>query len=205
MNNIIHNTAIIEDGVIIGKNNYIGPFCYIKSGTIIGNNNRFEGYCSIGTTPEYYGKNYKETNVIIGNNNIFREFVIITNGTNINTIIKNNIILLNKTYIAHDSFIDDNVTCSCNVSIAGFVSIMKGANIGMCVNIHQNCIVGAYSMLGMGTIVTKKSIIEPGKIYVGNPAKYLKDNIIGLAKSEIDKNTLLKYEKEFYVKLKVIK
>ena len=39
--NDIHPTAVIEDCVKMGDNNYIGPFCYFTGGTEIGSNNRF--------------------------------------------------------------------------------------------------------------------------------------------------------------------
>jgi len=40
-------------------------------------------------------------------------------------------------------------------------------------------------MVGMGTVITKNTQITPGKIYVGSPAKYLKENLIGLERSNI--------------------
>jgi hypothetical protein len=45
-------------------------------------------------------------------------------------------------------------------------------------------------MLGMGTIVTKKSTILPGNTYVGSPAKYLKKNTIALTRNSIDESML---------------
>ena len=45
--NIIHPTAIIEDGVEVGEGNCIGPYCIIRTGTTIGDNNRFEAFVSI--------------------------------------------------------------------------------------------------------------------------------------------------------------
>jgi len=50
--NIIHPTAIIGDFVILGDNNYIGPYCYITGNTVIGDNNRFEAFCTIGTSAQ---------------------------------------------------------------------------------------------------------------------------------------------------------
>ena len=51
--NDIHPTAVIEDCVEMGEDNYIGPFCYFTGKVEIGNNNRFEAYCSIGSRAEH--------------------------------------------------------------------------------------------------------------------------------------------------------
>jgi UDP-N-acetylglucosamine acyltransferase len=45
-------------------------------------------------------------------------------------------------------------------------------------------------MIGMGTIVTKSSRIEPGNIYVGSPSKLLKSNNVGLERNNIDNDKL---------------
>lgn len=41
--NFIHKTAIVGVNVVIGKGNYIGPYCLITGGTIIGNRTDPEG------------------------------------------------------------------------------------------------------------------------------------------------------------------
>jgi len=190
-NNLIHPTAIIGENVTLGENNYIGPYCYITGDTIIGDNNRFEAYCSIGTPPEHrdYFTN-SAFNVIIGNNNIVREFVTINAGTIRNTILKNNTIILRNSYIGHDSIIENKVNLSCNVLIGGHSYIMEGVNMGLGSICHQFKIIGAYSMIGMGTIVTKNSKIEPGNIYIGSPSRFLKENTIGLERNNINKEYL---------------
>lgn len=185
-NNIIHPTAIIDNGVIIGENNYIGPYCYITGNTQIGDNNRFEAYCSIGTPPEHRdhfdNHPYK---VIIGNNCTIREFVTINSGTIRNTILGNNIVMLRNSHIGHDSIIEDRVNLSCNVLIGGHSYIMEGVNMGLGSMCHQFSIIGAYSMIGMGAVVVKTNRINPGETYVGNPAKFLKENKIGLARNGV--------------------
>lgn len=191
-NNFIHPTSIIEEGCKIGKNNYIGPFCYIKSNTIIGNNNRIEGYCSIATPAEH--KNYFNSQsgfVVIGNNNVIREFVTINAGTIRKTVIGDNNIFLRTSHIGHDSIIEDRVTLSCDSLIGGHSYIMEGCNFGLGAICHQYSIIGAYSMLGMGSVVTKKSNILCGEIHIGIPAKFLKKNEIGLSRNNISEDKLI--------------
>jgi UDP-N-acetylglucosamine acyltransferase len=189
--NFIHPTSIVSNSVSLGNNNYIGPFCYITGNTIIGDNNRFESHCSIGTPAEH--RDYfifKEGKTVIGNNNIFREFTTVNAGTKDITILKNNIIMLRNSYIGHDCIIEDKVNLSCNVLIGGHSHLMEGCNFGLGAICHQFSIIGAYSMIGMGAIITKNTQITPGKIYVGSPAKYLKENLIGLERNNINDTQL---------------
>lgn len=189
--NHIHETAILGPNVKLGSNNYIGPYCYIIGNTIIGDNNRFEAYCSIGTAAEHrdfftfeYGK------TIIGDNNVFREFTTVNAGSISSTILKNNITMLRNSHVGHDCFLDNKVTLSCNVLLGGHSHIMEGSNFGLGSICHQYSIIGAYTMIGMGCVITKSSDIVPGNVFIGSPAKMLRQNTIGLQRNNIDDNKL---------------
>ena len=202
-NNKIHPTAIIGPNVTLGSNNYIGPYCYIESNTIIGDNNRFEAFCSIGTPPE--NKGYFESftgKLIIGNNNIIREYTSINAGSTKETRIGNNNIFLKNVYIAHDSILENDILLSSNVLIAGYVYIMDKVNMGMGSKCHQLTKIGACSMIGMNTTITKTTPILPGNVYVGTPAKFLKSNDYGIKKYNL---SLLDVEiyTELYNKIKI--
>ena len=192
LSNVIHPTAVIGDDVELGEDNYIGPFCYFTGKVEIGNNNRFEAYCSIGGRAEHIKHWHKDGRTMIGSDGIFREYSIINSGTNDDlTFIDDNVIMLNKAYVAHDCVIEDGVTLSCGVKIGGNVNVMKESNLGMGVTVHQYQVIGSWSMLGMGCVVPKKSRIEPGKTWVGNPARSLNTNMYALNKSDIDEFVLL--------------
>jgi len=177
MKNKIHETAIIHENVKMGINNTIGPFCVIKGNTIIGDNNTFESHCSIGSEPEhkdYFGKNNKGLN--IGDNNIIREYVTINSGCKRKTIINNNIVLLRGSHVGHDSIILDDCTISCNVLIGGHSFISNNVNMGLGAICHQYTKIAPYSMIGMGSVITKSTIPHPFGVYVGVPSKYIKEN-----------------------------
>lgn len=196
--NFIHPTAVVDTDVVLGSNNYIGPFCYITGKTTIGDNNRFEAYCSIGTPPEHIGHFDKtDGRVSIGNDNIFREQTKIQSGATRCTHIGNYIKMLCGVYIAHDSIIGDNTLLSANVIIAGYSILMPGVHFGIGSMCHQFSVVGAYSMIGMGSVITKKTEIKPGGVYIGSPARYFKSNEIGLQKSKIDIRELDTFNKQY--------
>ena len=194
--NLIHRTATISHNVMLGKNNYIGANCYLVD-CVIGDDNRFEAFCSIGTPPEYKS-HFTEGDwgiVFIGDNNVFREFVTINAGTKHNTTIGNNSWFLKGSHVGHDSLIMDNCTLSCNALVGGHSILMQGVNMGLGSICHQFSILGCYSMLGMGTIVVKKSQIEPFKIFIGNPAKYLKSNSVAIERNSFNSDDILRFQK----------
>ena len=173
-NNLIHVTAIINwKKISIGKNNIIGPYA------VIGNFAQHPKSKSSGI-------------IEIGNNNIFNEYVNIHLPTKNKkkTSIGNNNYIMNSTTIDHDCTIENNVGLSSNVILGGNVYVMNGAQLGIKVCVHQNQIIGSYSMIGMNSFITKKLKVIPGYKFYGKPAKRKTKNLIGLKKNKINNNNL---------------
>ena len=183
--NHIRPTAVIDDMVEMGEGNYVGPFCYLAGYLQIGNKNRFEAHCAVGTRPEHTDYN-KPGFCRIGDDNWIREFTTINSGTDNVTTVGSKILMLNKAYVAHDCVIEDGTTLSCGVKLGGNVHVMRDSNLGMGAAIHQYQVIGSWSMIGMGGVVPKKSRIEPGHTWVGNPARRLKTNMYALDKLNVD-------------------
>ena len=180
-NNLVHPTAVIDwKKVIIGKNNKIGPY------VVIGNDAQHP-----------YKKSSGKIKII--ENNIFNEYCNIHLPTSLKKVthIGNNNYFMNSVTIDHDCFIENDVILSSNVILGGNVYIMKGAQLGIRTSVHQNQIIGSYSMIGMNSIITKKKLIEPGYIFYGKPVKKVKSNTIGLKKHNITKNKLFNELKRF--------
>lgn len=172
--NFIHKSAIINwTKLSIGKNNIIGPY------VVIGN---------IAQHP----KSKSSGKIIIGSNNIINEYCNIHLPTKIKkiTFIGDDNFIMNSTTVDHDCTIENNVTISSGVTLGGNVYLMKGSQLGMRVSVHQNQIIGSYSMIGMNSFITKKTKILPGFTYFGKPAKKIKKNLLGLKRNKINKNKL---------------
>ena len=172
--NYIHHTAIINwKSLIIGKGNTIGPY------VVIGNEAQWKGKKSTGK-------------IIIGNNNVFNEYTNIHLPTKLKkkTFIGNNNYIMNSTTIDHDCYLEDFLVISSNVILGGNIHIMKHANLGIKTIVHQNQVIGSYSMIGMGSIITKKKKILPGYVYYGKPVKKIKKNIFSLKKNKISDKKL---------------
>lgn len=197
--NLVHMTAWIHPDAKIGTGNKIGQYCYLGPNVTIGDNNRLEGHCSIGTPGEHKEHFNHFGEVKIGSNNIIREFTTINSGTFRATSLGDRNIMLRGSHLSHDSIVETDVTISCNVLIGGESYIMKGANLALGCILHQRQVVGSYSMIGMGGIVPKKLDIIPGNIYVGNPAKFLKKNDVGLHRARTTEQQLLEEIKRWTV------
>lgn len=180
----------MDDEAVLGKNNYVGPFCYIGPGVTIGNNNLIQGHASIGTPAEHRDYFTESGPIRIGNHNIIREFVTINSPTTKVTQMGNQCVLLRGSHLSHDSILEDYVNLSCNVLIGGDSYVMEFANLGLGAIIHQRQVIGSYCMIGAGAIVTKGLDCLPGKVYVGNPARYLKVNSIGLQRNNVDEHVI---------------
>ena len=185
--NIVHQTAVIGDRVEIGRGNYIGPYCVIYDDVVIGDNNRFENHVSVGSPAEkrgFFGPS-DGCGVVIGNGNILREFVTVNAGTRRKTRMGDSCIMLRGSHLSHDTVIEDGANISCVAMIGGESYVMTGANLGLGAILHQFSVVGSYAMIGMGAVCTKTLGIVPGGVFVGNPAKLLKTNTIGLERNNV--------------------
>ena len=70
--------------------------------------------------------------------------------------------------------IGDNVSIAHNAIIHG-AKIHKNVLIGMGAIVMDFAEIGENSIIAAGAIVLSKTIVEPGSVYGGNPAKKLKD------------------------------
>ena len=134
-------------------------------------------------------ENKKNTGkIIIGNNNVFNEYTNIHLPTSLKrkTFIGNNNYIMNSSTIDHDCYLEDDIVLSSNVILGGNIHIMKNANLGIKTIVHQNQVIGSFSMIGMGSIITKKKKILPGYIYYGKPVKKVKKNLLSLKKNKIN-------------------
>lgn len=188
--NVIHPTTLIHPAAKIGKRNTFGPYCVVEEGVEIGDDNQFTSYVSIGMPAEHKDYFKKLGRVRVGSRNVVREFVTVHSSTKGVTRVGSDCILLKGCYISHDSVIEDRVTVSINAMMGGETYVMTGANLGMGCVLHQRQVVGSYAMIGMGAVAPKKAELMPGGVYVGNPARFIKQNLVGLERGRVGADAL---------------
>ena len=176
--NTIHDTAIIELGARIGKNNYIGAYTIIKSNVVIGDNNYIGDACIIGDKPEKKGCYNSDKKVLIGNNNRLTKQVTIDIGTDRHTVITDNCTLLKNVHVGHDAVILNTCTLACNVVIGGFAILNPYVNIGLNSSVHPRADIPKGSMIGCNSMY-KGSSSDVFYTWVGSPAKVVKFNKLG--------------------------
>lgn len=219
-NVIISAVGIIEDNVKIGNNVIlegdinIGSGTKIDHGTIIrgkikiGKNNWIYPYCVFGTGPQHVS--FKEKNVQnsitkfgiieIGNNNIIREYTTVHLPTvKKKTFVGSNCYIMAYCHIAHDAIIHDNIVMANKTTLSGFVEIFDNANLGLGIDVHQFCKIGAHSMIGMGNSISKD--VLPFSLI--NKQQFTKINTIGLKRNKIKKSEINKIEKIYEEKFPI--
>jgi UDP-3-O-[3-hydroxymyristoyl] glucosamine N-acyltransferase len=86
----------------------------------------------------------------------------------------NNVILWSGNHIGHQTKIEDNCFISSHVVISGFCTIGANSFLGVNSSFNDEINFGKDGVTGNSTVVVKHT--EPGKIYVGSPAKAIKSS-----------------------------
>jgi len=195
----IHQTAIVENGAVLGDDVTIGAFsiigpnvkigqgttveshCVIEGHTTIGKNNKIFSHAVLGTIPQDLKFHGEDVELIIGDNNTIREFTLFNPGTKGGgsiTKIGNGNLFMGYVHIAHDCIIGDNCILANVATLAGHVECEDNVVIGGLAAIHQFCKIGTQSMIGGGSIVVQD--IPPFCNTEGNRATIRGLNLTGL-------------------------
>jgi UDP-N-acetylglucosamine acyltransferase len=181
MNNI-HSSVVIIGDVSFGKNNTILPYAVLIGPLEIGNNNWIGPHVVIGT-PGEDTKNPRHDSsnklIIIGNNNIIREHVAIQKPCYENiTQIGDEAFLMHGSHVPHDAILWNKVTLAPNVVVGGICKLLTGCNIGMGASLHQNCVIGHYSIVATNAAAIKN--VKPFSRFI--PGKPISVNIYAIKK-----------------------
>jgi UDP-N-acetylglucosamine acyltransferase len=148
--------VIIGKNVSIGKGTKVGPHAVIGDWSEIGENNQIFHQSSVGAPPQDLKYRGEETWTRIGDNNIIREFATIHRGTPTGhgeTIVGNGNLFMAYSHVAHDCRIGNGVVMANVATLAGHVTVEDNVILGGLVAVHQFSTIGAYAMIGGGTLV----------------------------------------------------
>lgn len=98
-------------------------------------------------------------------------FIFENNVIQYHVVIGDNTILWSGNHIGHRSTIGANCFLASHVVISGYCTIGESCFLGVNCCIGNNLSVGQDCVLGAGAVIVRDA--EPGKVYVGNPAKAL--------------------------------
>lgn len=145
-----HETAVIDDGTIVGEGSSIWHFSHLMKGCIIGKN------CTIGQNV------FIASTVVLGNN----------------VKVQNNVSLYDGVVCEDDVFLGPSCVCTNVINPRSAVSrknefkptvIKKGATIGANATLVCGITVHAFAFVAAGAVVTKD--VPAYALMMGNPAK----------------------------------
>ncbi|TNF45303.1 MAG: acyl-ACP--UDP-N-acetylglucosamine O-acyltransferase [Epsilonproteobacteria bacterium] len=199
---LIHTSAVVEEGAILGENVSVGPFAYIgpnvKIGdntqvaphavidgyTTIGKNNRIFPHAAVGTIPQDLKFAGEHVELIIGDNNTIREFTLLNPGTEGGgsvTKIGNGNLLMGYVHLGHDVIMGDNCILANGATLAGHVELGNHVVIGGLTPVHQFVHIGDFAMIGGASALSQD--IPPFCLAEGNRANLRGLNLTGLRRA----------------------
>ena len=217
---MIHPSAIVEDGAVIGKDVTIGPHAFVSRHAVIGDGVEImqgaivDGRTTIGegtkifynavvgSIPQDLKYHGEDVELIIGKNNIIREFTLINPGTaggGGKTIIGDGNLLMGYVHVAHDCRIGNGCILANAATLAGHVELGDHVVIGGMTPIHQFVKIGDYAMIAGASALSQD--IPPYCLAEGNRARLRGLNLTGLRRklgSEVI-NELKKAYKELFL------
>ncbi len=206
---VIHPTAIVADGAVLGAGVRVGPYsivgprvvlkdnvelvshAVIEGNTVIGAGSRIFPFASIGHEPQDLKFHGEDSRVEIGERCTIRESVTINPGTEgggMVTRIGNDCLIMASAHVAHDAILGNNVIMANYVGIAGHVHV--GDNVifgGTCV-IHQFTRIGSHAFIGAQSMVDGDVI--PYGMAVGNRAVLTGLNLVGLKRRGFERESI---------------
>ena len=207
----IHQTAIVQDGAVLGADVEVGPYASIGpdvrigDGTVVKQGAVIDGHTTIGEKCEIYpyacigmktqDLKYREGSVSyveIGNRSVIREFATVHLGTadGEKTVIGDDCLFMAYCHAAHGVILGNHVICSNSVQLAGDVHLQDWAIVGGCSASHQFCTVGAHAMVGgMCKIRQDFPPFMLGDMVDGS-MKVIGPNVVGLTRRGFSKDVI---------------
>lgn len=209
MTNLIHPSAVIEDGATIGADVRIGPFCFVGAGvtlgdgvelknhvsimgnTSIGEKTRVFPFASLGAEPQDLKFRGEETRLVIGARCAIREGVTMNPGTaggRMITEVGDDCTFLANSHVGHDCKVGNQVILSNNVMLAGHVTVGSFVIFGGGSAVIQFSRVGDHAFVG-GLSGVENDLIPYG-MAMGNRAHLAGLNLVGLKRRGFEREAI---------------
>ena len=160
-NTTIHHNVVIGEGVVLGEN------CVVKSCAVIGE----DGF---GFERDENGMPIRLVHlgtVIIGNNVEIGSLTTVCRGTLGDTLIEDHAKIDDHVHIAHNVTVRSGAMIIACAEVSGGVEVGEYAWIGPNASVIQQVKIGAGSVVGIGANVIRS--VDGGATVAGNPAKVL--------------------------------
>jgi UDP-N-acetylglucosamine acyltransferase len=190
--------ATIGEHVVIGRDCTVGASSIVDGWTTIGDGTQIFPMASIGLAPQDLKYKGEPTRLVIGRGNVFREFVTIHRGTagggGITSIGDDNLFMA-YAHVAHDCHVGSHTIFGNAATLGGHVTVEDFATISAYSGVHQFCRVGRHAFVGGYTVVTRDAL--PFAKTVGNRARIYGLNPIGLSRRGFSPETINKLRRAY--------
>ena len=193
---VVHPTAALADGVVIGPYSVIEENASIGEGTVLANNVTIRRNVSLGKgnvvhpcvvlggPPQDLGYRGDATMLRIGDENTIREHVTINIGTAKGgglTTIGNKNFLMTGCHIAHDCILEDEIIITNAVLLAGHILVERNAVLSGAAACHHFSTIGRFAFVGGLSRIVQDA--PPFMIVEGNPSRVRGVNAVGLKRA----------------------
>ena len=190
--------STIQGRVAIGPDTVIGPHVVIKEFTTIGARCRIFQFAALGEVPQDLKFKGEASSLILGDDNTVREFATMHRGTagggGVTRIGHDNLFMA-YTHVAHDCQVGNRVIMSNAATLAGHITVEDHAILGGLSAVHQFCHIGRHAFIGGCSAVHRD--VPPYAMAVGNRAKLVGLNLIGLKRSGLSDSTIQSLKKAY--------
>jgi len=182
--------VVLENGITLGRENYIGDYSDFGRNIVVGDKNRFNQYsnipknvrignrntfyvCTVGSAPQGQVHEDEGTSVEIGDDNLFREYVVINRGSRLmgidgKTKIGNRNKIFSQTHIGHDCIVGDDNEIVSGTFLGGHVRVGNRVRISGKCGVQQFVHIGNCAFIG-GMVGLEKNVLPYSRVE-GKPA-----------------------------------
>ncbi len=197
MNLDIHPTAIVEDGAQLGEGCVVHAYAIITRHVVLGEGVVVHPHAVVGGDPQDLSFDAATASgVRIGARTVIREHVTIHRATRPDgwTEVGADCFLMVGCHIAHDCSLADRVIVANNVLFAGHIHVDEGAFIGGGTGMHQFSRIGAGSMVGGASRISKD---VPPFSMVTERDDIIGLNVVGLRRRGLPRATVDELKRAF--------
>lgn len=206
---MIHPTAQIEDGAVIGNGAVIGPYCivgkdvqigdqcklvahvHVTGVTTIGARAVISPFASLGSAPQSSSYRGGETQLIVGADCDIRQGVTIDAGTEdgggVTRVGARGFFMANS-HVGHDCVVGDDVVLANCAGLGGHCSVGDHVFIGAMSGVHQRTRIGSHAMIG-GVSGVRGDIIPFG-LAAGAFARLSGVNVLGMKRRKFSNQSI---------------
>lgn len=208
MSQVIHATAVVDPGAVLGEAVEIGPYAVVGPGVELGDgcrlgphvvlerNVRLADEVSIGagsvlgSDPQDVKYRGEETWVEVGPRTVIREHSTVNRGSAATglTSIGADCFLMTYVHVAHDCRLGDGVTIANSTQLSGHTIVEDKATLSGLIAIHQFVTIGTHAFVGGASRVNQD--IPPYVKAVGNPVELFGLNTIGLQRANFSSESI---------------